>query len=61
MESDWLTVDDVASYLKVSKRTVYRWTDEGRLKKYKVGRFNRYKKSEVDQVVEVGGQDSKTD
>jgi excisionase family DNA binding protein len=57
MESDWLTVDDVASYLKVSKRTIYRWTTEGRLKKYKVGRFNRYKKSEVDQVVEVGGQE----
>jgi len=51
---EWLTVEDVAQYLKVSKTTVYRWTKEGTLKKYKVGRYNRYKKSELDQVVESG-------
>jgi excisionase family DNA binding protein len=54
MESEWLTVEEVAQYLKVSKTTVYRWTDEGRIKKYKIGRFNRYKKSELDQVMESG-------
>ncbi len=54
MESEWLTVEEVAQYLKVSKTTVYRWTEEGRLKKYKAGRFNRYKKSDVDQVMEAG-------
>jgi len=54
MESEWLTVEEVAQYLKVSKTTVYRWTTEGRLQKYKAGRFNRYKKSEVDQVMESG-------
>ncbi len=53
MESEWLTVEEVAQYLKVSKTTVYRWTEEGRLKKYKAGRFNRYKKSDVDQVMQV--------
>ncbi len=54
MESEWLTVEEVAQYFKVSKTTVYRWTDEGRIKKYKIGRFNRYKKSELDQVMESG-------
>ncbi len=57
MESEWLTVEEVAQYFKVSKTTVYRWTDEGRIKKYKIGRFNRYKKSELDQVMESGQGD----
>jgi len=53
MESEWMTVEEVAQYLKVSKTTVYRWTGEGRLKKYKAGRFNRYKKSEVDAAMKA--------
>lgn len=54
---EWMTVDEVAQYLKVSKQTIYRWTDAGKLKKYKAGRYNRYKKSEIDQVMESGGLD----
>ncbi len=54
MDSEWLTVEDVAEYLKVSKTTVYRWTYEGKIKTYKIGRFNRYKKDEIDKVMESG-------
>ncbi len=56
MENEWLTPKEVSKYLKVSLSTVYRWTEDGILKRYKVGRTTRYKKSEVDQVVEVGGK-----
>ncbi len=54
--NEWLTAKEVSSYLKVSLATVYRWTDQGILKKYKAGRTTRYKKSEVDQVMESGSQ-----
>lgn len=26
---EWMTVDEAASYLKVSRRTLYRWLDTG--------------------------------
>ncbi len=51
---EWMTVEEVAQYLKVSKTTVYRWTEEGKLKKYKAGRGNRYKKIDIDQYMESG-------
>jgi excisionase family DNA binding protein len=54
MENEYLTVEEVARFFKVSKTTVYRWTEEGKLKKYKAGRYNRYKRSEVEQVMESG-------
>ena len=51
METEWLTTEEVAKYLKVSTVTVYRYADQGILKKHKIGRFNRFKKSEVDAAV----------
>lgn len=33
-----LTIEDVAKRLKVSKRTVYRWVDDGDLKVARIGR-----------------------
>ncbi len=55
MDNEWLTAREVAEYLKVSLATVYRWTDQGILKKYKAGRTSRYKKSEVDQAMQENG------
>jgi len=26
---EWMTIDEAASYLKVSRRTLYRWMDNG--------------------------------
>ena len=54
METEWLTAIDVSKYLKVSLATVYRWTSEGILTKYKAGRTSRYKRAEVDQAMERG-------
>ena len=35
---DILTIEEVAKVLKVSKRTVYRWIDDGDLKTARIGR-----------------------
>jgi len=48
---EWLTAKEVSQYLKVSLSTVYRWTDEGILTRYKAGRTSRYKRSEVDAAM----------
>jgi len=35
--SEWLTIAEVCEYLKVSKRTLYRWMDAGDLPYYFIG------------------------
>jgi len=55
MQNEWMTTKDVAEHLKVSLPTVYRWADAGILTRHKIGRFNRFLKSEVDAAV---GSDS---
>jgi excisionase family DNA binding protein len=41
MASDYLTPDDVASHLKVSRQVVYNWINDGRLRAVKAGRTLR--------------------
>jgi excisionase family DNA binding protein len=54
MNNEWLTAKEVSEYLKVSLATVYRWTSEGILTKYKAGRTSRYKRAEVDEAMKAG-------
>lgn len=45
---EYMTISEVADYLKVDKSTVYKWTLKGKLIKYMMENTVRYKKSEVD-------------
>ena len=49
---EWLTVGEAARYLRVSKRTIYRWTRDGKLPAYLIGnhRNRRYKRDDLDKV-----------
>jgi excisionase family DNA binding protein len=51
----WLSVDDIAAYLGVSKDTVYTWLTTKRMPGHKVGRFWKFKRDEVDEWVRAGG------
>jgi excisionase family DNA binding protein len=46
-----LTVQEVANYLKVSRSTVWRWCNEGRMSAFKVGHGWRVHRSEVERIV----------
>lgn len=46
-----LTVPEIAQYLKVSRTTVWRWCNEGKLPAFKVGRGWRIHRSEVEKIV----------
>jgi len=50
--TEWLTVEEAARYLKVSRRTIYRWSEVGRLPVYIIGnhRHRRYKRTDLDSV-----------
>ncbi len=55
MEDRWMSVDDMAEYLGVSKDTVYGWVSAKGMPGHKVGRFWKFKKEDVDDWVRSGG------
>jgi len=55
METRWLSVDEVATYLGVSRDTVYRWIESRAFPAHKVGRSWRSKVAEIDEWVKSGG------
>lgn len=50
----WLSVEEVADHLKISKESVYRWLEKGKIPAHRVGKQWRFKASEVDEWVKSG-------
>ena len=49
---DLMTIEDVAAYLKVKKRTIYGWVKKGKIPAIKtVGQW-RFKKEKIDAWLE---------
>jgi excisionase family DNA binding protein len=61
MQDRWLSVDEVAEYLGVSKDTVYTWVTQKGMPGNKVGRFWKFKREDVDEWVRAGGAASSSD
>ena len=51
----WISVEDVAQHLGVSRDTIYRWIEKRGLPAHKVGRFWKFQLAEVDEWVRTGG------
>ncbi|MBC8263521.1 MAG: helix-turn-helix domain-containing protein [Anaerolineales bacterium] len=47
-----LTVREVAEYLKLSRTTIWRWCNEGKLQAFKVGRSWRIHQSELERITQ---------
>ena len=47
----WLSVEDISAHLGVSKESIYRWSESGKMPAYKLGRQWKFKASEVDAWV----------
>ena len=54
---DVLTIDELAEYLKISRSTLYKLAQEGRVPCRKVGRHWRFRKQAIDRWLEQGGAD----
>ena len=56
MPDEWLTLDEAASYLKLSKPSVYRLCAEGRLPFFKLAGTGarRFKRADLDALFEPG-------
>ena len=54
MTEPWLSADEIASHLGVSKDTVYAWISTQQMPAHKVGRLWKFQTSEVDEWVRKG-------
>lgn len=54
MERVWLSPQEAADYLGVSRATIYRWINDSKLTVYKVERISRLKKDDLDRLMEEG-------
>src|SRR5579871_3215112 len=52
----FLTVAEVAGWLKLNQQTVRNWIDQGSLPAVRVGRRVRIKRSDLDRVLDEGYQ-----
>ena len=60
VENDLLTIDEVAALLKVSKMTLWRWSKSGRLKKVDIGGVPRYRRSDIENLLNNNDNASNT-
>lgn len=51
----WLSVEEIAVHLGISKETVYRWLEKEKIPAHRVGRLWKFKASEVDKWIMSGG------
>lgn len=51
----WLSVEEIALYLGISKETVYRWLDRGKIPAHRIGKLWKFQTSEVDAWIRAGG------
>lgn len=52
IDTDILTVQDVAKYLKLNDKTTYRLTATGKIPGFKVGGTWRFRKSDIDSWIQ---------
>jgi excisionase family DNA binding protein len=59
----WLTVDQAATYLQVSKAAVYKWVRQGLLAYYELpsGRGRRYRRDDLDRLLQRRGGEQAED
>ena len=55
MTEPWLSAEEIAVHLGVSKDTVYAWISTQQMPAHKVGRLWKFQTSEVDEWVRQGG------
>ena len=52
MDSDIMTIREVAEYLKLTEKTAYRHVADGKIPGFKVGGAWRFRRSEIDRWIE---------
>lgn len=53
MNTDIITIKEVAEYLKLTEKTAYRLAAEGKIPGFKVGGSWRFKRSEIEKWIDA--------
>ena len=61
MQDRWLSVEEIAEYIGVSKDTIYAWIAKRNMPAHRVGRPWKFKSKEVDDWLKNGGADISAD
>jgi excisionase family DNA binding protein len=51
----WLSVEEIAAHLGISKETIYRWLEKKKIPANRIGRLWKFKATVVDQWVSSHG------
>jgi excisionase family DNA binding protein len=51
----WLSVEEIAAHLGLSKETIYRWLEKQKIPAHRMGRLWKFQRIEVDEWVKNGG------
>lgn len=51
---DWMTVSEVADYLKLGKTKIYQYVQQGKIPGYKIGGQWRFNRTEIDHWIRSG-------
>ena len=50
----WLSVEEIAKHIGVTKDSVYRWIEKRGLPAHRVGKLWKFRREEVDEWVRAG-------
>lgn len=54
VEEKWVNLADVAEHLSVSQDTIRNWLKSGKIPTYKAGKQYKFRRSEIDKLLEDG-------
>ena len=60
MDDRWMTLQEIAEYLQLSKDLIYRLAQKGKIPASKIGGRWRFKRKKIDEWVEAQGTVSQT-
>ncbi len=61
MTEPWVSVEQIAEHLGVTRDSIYRWIDSKHLPAHRVRRLWKFKASEVDEWVRADGANTAND
>lgn len=59
MSEPWVSVEQIAEHLGVTRDSIYRWIDSKGLPAHRIGRLWKFKISAVDDWVQASGADDR--
>jgi len=57
--SNILTIDDVAKKLQMSKSTIYKYAEKGKIPSFKIGTCRRFFEEEINNFLQSCSQENK--